>query len=75
MTLYDNNAAPCLFHTVKDGRLVPCRSTRASYSCINRQATVCCLDCRGLHRRDVAYDVPLKVKTVEQWRTWWSLVQ
>lgn len=72
MMLTDNAATACSSYTVVQGRLQRCGGTRAVYQCGGGQAALKCLCCGHTRRVDVTYDVPRKVKTVEQWRRWWE---
>jgi hypothetical protein len=60
--MIDDNASSC----------PNCRKTRAQYTCSGGTATLRWLcNCRRSVSLDVTFDVPKKIKTVEQWRAWW----
>lgn len=43
-------------------------------SWMQNQAVRTCLKCGWISRRDVTFDVPLVIKTAEQWAVWWKKV-
>lgn len=73
MVYIDQQADECGHSRVVNGTLARCNSKRAAYSVGNRQATIKCLDCKGVHRRDVTIGMQRTAWTVEGLRNWWRL--